>query len=98
MKIPFGTRVRVKASIIRMHYPGNIRKWEKYDDVNYEAIFLGYRTLSDGKFGYNYYSILDEGSDFYWEIEKTHKGALICQKGKSPIKVFLEHIEVIDGI
>lgn len=96
-KIPFGVRVRVKATLIRMR-DGNRRYWQKFDDTDFEAIFLGYRTLYDGKSEWHTsHSMFEPEPDTYWAftIEKTHKGALVCRKGFNPIKVFLEDIELI---
>lgn len=96
-KIPFGARVWVKATLIRMRDKDR-RYWQKFDDADFEAIFLGYRTLRDGKSVWDTYpGSYDEPpeAEWYFEVEKYHRAALVCRKGFNPIKVFLEDIEVI---
>lgn len=89
IRIPFGAKVKVKASLIRMHGPNNTRFWKKFQDEDYEAIFLGYRTLYDGEIE----SDFDENGS--WQIfvgKQTHKGALVCREKRNPEKVFLADI------
>lgn len=105
MKFEFGEKVRVKATIIRMRGPlpedddttnnqgKNYRYWKKYEDVDYEAIFLGYRTLRNGRSEWDVYD--EDSACWYFDTDQYIPGALVCRKGFNPIKVFLEHIEPI---
>lgn len=95
MKFEFGEKVRVKATILRMKGPNSARYWEKLEDTNFEAIFLGYRRLSDGHVDYEYDDYTDKQYTSGFTTTKAHKGALVCREGFNPIKVFLEHIEPI---
>lgn len=90
MRFEFGEKVRVKATLIRMHEGSQGRYWKKFECTNFEAIFLGYRTLYDGRFGWDY---VEDGSEYFFDITKTYRGALVCRKGFNPIRVFLEDIE-----
>lgn len=103
-KFEFGDRILVKARIERHKYnvdendqiipDTKYRRWARYEyDSPKEAIFLGKRTLANGKIEPGVYS---EDMD-YFSADKYIERAWICIKGKNPQKVFLSDCEKIQG-
>ena len=91
MKFQFGQKIKVKGWIIRIK-EGNRRFWRSYPFVNeMDGIFLKHITLSNGKTEYQNYG--EEGVETIFSPGDYLKGAWVCIRGRSPMKVLLEDIE-----
>jgi hypothetical protein len=81
-KIPFGAWVKVSARLKRVTSKGKdgclIREWISESIPEIEALFLGYRTISNGEVFYSY-----EADRSEYEVITYEKACLVCKAGNS---------------
>lgn len=91
-KFKFGEKVLVSGYLVRKRKQ-DIRTWEAFSyPTPKEALFLGYRTLSNGVM--KYWDNFDgEGGGYFLKATEFFKGACICIEGKKPQNIALTQVE-----
>ena len=108
LKFSFGEKIKTRWRLERQVNAEGIRQWIPWKrrkksglvvmgpNEFAEAIFLGYRTLKDGKMEWTQRLYSDQYDPFF-HVSEYHAAALICIKGYKPEYVFIEHVEKLEG-
>lgn len=91
MKLELGEKVKIHGRLFRI-WDNGMKVWREIShDLPFEGVWVGYRTLSNGRV---YYGGAEDGTE-YQALEYLHANMVVVDPRQSPVYVLDKDMEVI---